>query len=275
MTWNRTSFGFTALLAAILLTGCGGSPTLTRSSTDSAPDRKLDPNNIADAVPRVEPAAKYGNPKRYTVFGKSYRVKQSSRGYREQGIASWYGTKFHGRRTSSGEPYDMYAMTAAHKTLPLPTYVQVKNLTNGRTAVVKVNDRGPFHGNRIIDLSYAAATKLGILGEGTGLVEVIAIDPRRPATQVTSVTEIQPREGAATPAMFIQVGAFSSRSNADRLRRKLQLSLNQPIRISQGSNQGSPLFRVQVGPLTSVDLSDRISRELAQRGHDQLHIIIE
>ena len=144
-------------------------------------------------MPKVESKSKYGNPKSYVVFGKRYYVKDSAKGYVEQGIASWYGTKFHGRRTSSGETYDMYAMTAAHKTLPLPTYARVTNLENGRSVMVKVNDRGPFHQNRIIDLSYSAATRLGIVKTGTGRVEVEAIDPRnyvRQAQQQPSEPEI-------------------------------------------------------------------------------------
>lgn len=129
-------------------------------------------------VPRVEPLSKYGNPKSYEVFGKTYYTLPSSHGYVERGIASWYGKKFHGRLTSSREPYDMYAMTAAHTQLPLPTYVQVTNLKNGKQVILRVNDRGPFHGNRVIDLSYTAAMKLDIVKEGTGLVEVRALDPR-------------------------------------------------------------------------------------------------
>ncbi|MES9903121.1 MAG: septal ring lytic transglycosylase RlpA family protein, partial [Sedimenticola sp.] len=131
------------------------------SDNDSAPTRRLDPNSIADAVPRAERRSRRGNADSYVVLGKRYHVMANSDGFSQRGIASWYGTKFHGRTTSSGEVYDMYAMTAAHKSLPLPTYVEVTNLNNGRHTIVKVNDRGPFHNNRIIDLSYAAATKLG------------------------------------------------------------------------------------------------------------------
>lgn len=126
-------------------------------------------------VPRAEPRSPYGNPDSYEVFGKRYRVMDSSDGYVERGVASWYGREFHGRRTSSGESYDMHALSAAHRTLPLPTYVEVTNLENGRKVVVRINDRGPFHGDRIIDLSYAAAVKLGMAGKGTARVEVRAL----------------------------------------------------------------------------------------------------
>jgi rare lipoprotein A len=136
--------------------------------------------SVPDAIPRLEPRARYGNPPFYDVFGKRYYVLSSSVGYWERGVASWYGPGFHKERTSTGEPYDMYGMTAAHKTLPLPAYVRVTNLQNGRSIVVRVNDRGPFVGNRIIDLSYTAAAKLDMLRNGTAMVEVRAIDPTVP-----------------------------------------------------------------------------------------------
>ena len=132
---------------------------------------------VPDAVPRAEVKTRSGNPESYEVDGKEYHVLDTSRGYSQRGIASWYGQAFHGRSTSSGEPYDMYLMTAAHKTLPLPTYVQVTNLENGRTVVVRVNDRGPFVEGRIIDVSYVAAQRLGMVGRGTAQVEVVALDP--------------------------------------------------------------------------------------------------
>lgn len=139
-------------------------------------------DKIPNAVPRPEPLSKYGNrfknSNTYVAKRKRYKVMPTSRGYRAEGKASWYGTKFQGRRTSSGERYNMFAMTAAHRTLPLPTYAKVTNLDNGKSVIVKINDRGPFHGNRLIDLSYVAAHKLGILGKGTGRVEVASIDPR-------------------------------------------------------------------------------------------------
>ncbi len=139
---------------------------------DSAPTKPADVSSIPDAIPKSETRSKYGNPKSYVVLGKRYYVMNDNRGFSQQGIASWYGKKFHGKRTSSGESYDMYAMTAAHKTLILPAYIEVTNLRNGKKVVVKVNDRGPFHENRIIDLSYAAATKLNVVAKGTALVKI-------------------------------------------------------------------------------------------------------
>lgn len=162
-----------AAVAASLLAGCGSAP----GRRDGAPSRRLDPDNIEDAVPRKDPITRAGNKNPYTVLGKTYRILPSSKGYRARGVASWYGTKFHGENTANGERYDLYEMTAAHCTLPIPTYVLVTNLENGRQCVVRVNDRGPFESSRLIDLSYAAATKLGYVDKGTAQVEVAAIDP--------------------------------------------------------------------------------------------------
>jgi len=161
------------LTVAGALAGCsvfgypGGAPPATVAPTEAAPERS--------SQPAAEPRSARGNPREYEVFGVRYRVLDSAEGYDETGVASWYGSEFHGRSTSSGEPYDMNAMTAAHRTLPLPTYVEVTNLENGRVAVVRVNDRGPFHGERLIDLSYAAALELGIVASGTARVRVRAL----------------------------------------------------------------------------------------------------
>ena len=179
----KKSIVLIAIVGMVMATGCSHRNTKAEHSSagqdydgPGAPYKDQTAMAVPDAVPRAEPLSKYGNPESYTVYGKTYNVMPSSLGYREIGYASWYGRKFHGRRTSSGEIYDMYAMTAAHRTLPLPTYVRVRNLDNGREAIVRVNDRGPFHSDRIIDLSYAAATKLGLVEAGTAKVEVEAID---------------------------------------------------------------------------------------------------
>ncbi len=271
------------LLCASLLAACSIRPSLPPgfpADSDSAPTRRLDPNSIADATPRIEPKSRYGNPASYVVLGQRYHTLPSSQGYVERGIASWYGTKFHGRSTSSGESYDMYAMTAAHKSLPLPTYVQVTNLRNGRTAVVKVNDRGPFHDNRLIDLSYAAATKLGILGEGTGLVEVRALDPGTVPTETRQTAAapanpVLPVSHPGAPGLFIQVGAFSSRYNATQLSQRLTHSLGEKVRIQQIDNRGQALFRVQIGPLASVEQVDSLSLDLPRLGIVETQVIID
>jgi len=168
------------------------------------------PNSVPDAMPRIEPRSRYGNPPFYDVFGKRYYVLSSSVGYWERGVASWYGPGFHKVRTSTGEPYDMYGMTAAHKTLPLPAYVRVTNLQNGRSIVVRVNDRGPFVGNRIIDLSYTAAAKLDMLRNGTALVEVRAIDPSTPLPVVTASATPPPATPGAQAAAIARAPVASA-----------------------------------------------------------------
>ena len=164
------------VVVAIVVHGC--TPVGLRPSTPGLTSGDgIDFDEIADAVPRQEFKSRGGNPETYEIDGVTYRVLDTSEGYREEGIASWYGGYFHGRTTSSGDVYDMYLMTAAHKSLPLPTYVRVTNLANGRVVVLRVNDRGPFVGERIIDLSFTAATKLGMADSGTARVEVVALDP--------------------------------------------------------------------------------------------------
>lgn len=169
------SFLRSALLAGTVAVALGACSTTPRHRV--IPLEDLDLAKIPDAVPKVEPRSANGNPDSYVEGGHRYWVIPNAKGYAERGLASWYGPNFHEKRTSSGEPYDMYKMTAAHKTLPLPTYLRVTNLENNRSVVVRVNDRGPFKKGRIIDLSYVAAAKLGIVGDGTATVEIHALDP--------------------------------------------------------------------------------------------------
>ncbi|MGL6291028.1 MAG: septal ring lytic transglycosylase RlpA family protein [Silanimonas sp.] len=213
---------------------------------DSAPPMAIDVSNIPEPVPRREPKSRYGNRESYTVLGRTYRVMPSAEGYEERGIASWYGYKFHGRHTSSRERYDMCAFTAAHKTLPLPSYVRVTNLDNGRSIVVRVNDRGPFHAGRIIDLSYAAATRLDMKQAGTARVEVRALmgpdgsrladavsptpapaaAPQRPSAPQPANRgsgPVPPPAGAPVDGpQVVQVGSFGDRDNAARLVARLR-----------------------------------------------------
>jgi len=265
---NRYQLSLVLLLTS-LLTACGSSPTFFEKG-DSAPTHHRDLSNIPDAVPRTEPRSRYGNPKSYVVRGIRYYVKESSAGFTQRGIASWYGTKFHGRRTSSGEPYDMYAMTAAHKTLPLPTYLEVINLRNNKRVVVKANDRGPFHPNRIIDLSYAAATKLGITASGTGLVEIRAITNTSSLRPVTSKIHSDHKQ-TATPNIYLQVGAFSSRYNAQQLHHKLHNAAFERAKITTGN----AVFRVRIGPLSSVEEVDQLVDQLSTLGINEAHIVID
>jgi rare lipoprotein A len=253
----------------------------TRGPLEPVDDAPLNPRNVSgipNAVPKHEPLSRYGNPVSYVVYGKRYHTLPSSKGYREVGLASWYGTKFHGKRTSSGEPYDLYGMTAAHKTLPLPTYVEVTNLRNDRSVVVKVNDRGPFHDDRLIDLSYTAAVKLDIVGHGTGQVEVEAIDPGTPATAAKAAAVAAPIAPAQSGQqentdVYLQVGAFSNRENAERLQRKIQDGDIGAVRIVEAPGDNGTFYKVQVGPLSGTTELDRTARSLESLGINESHSI--
>ena len=252
------------LLSCFLLFSCGRiDKVVSPVAVDSAPKKKIDVETIPNAIPKKEPKSRYGNPKSYVVFGKRYYVMDSGKGYIEKGIASWYGTKFHGRRTSSGETYDMYAITAAHKSLPLPTYVKVTNLSNDKFIVVKVNDRGPFHENRIIDLSYTAAIKLDIIQKGTGLVEVKAIDPEDPKGDILVKDDKISTQDAS---FYIQVGTFSKLESAKILKQKLGSFGDNLIKISNVIVSGNTLYRVRIGPFTDTKLSDPIVSKLSDFG---------
>ena len=269
---SRIAAGFLAL-AALSLAACGG------NLRDSAPSGSVSiPDLPADPVPRPEPRSRYGNGPVYEVFGETYRVMDSSSGYRERGVASWYGKKFHGRLTSNREPYDMYEMTAAHKTLPLPTYVKVRNLRNNKSIVVRVNDRGPFVHNRIIDLSYAAALKLDMVRDGTGLVEVTAITfdespGDRPVRVVEPAEPPAPKPAPdAQPAtqqdndIFVQVGAFGDRANAERRRSVLLAGGIGGAFIFADEAATPPIYRVRIGPISGVDDYDALVLKLETLG---------
>lgn len=265
---------FLLLLAA----GCASTRPGGYFEDDGPHDRvPVDISSIPDAVPRQEPLSARGN-RAYAVYGVRYQPLNTAQGYRERGIASWYGKKFHGRRTSSGEAYDMYAMTAAHKTLPLPSYVRVRNLGNGRSVVVRVNDRGPFLHNRVIDLSYAAAARLGIIGTGTGLVEVEGITVDAPATTArapTGVSVISTAQAGTPPRLYLQAGAFANRGNAEALRNRLVKANLQPVHVAPARIDGQPLFRVRLGPLDSVDASDQLARRVQAEGLPYPIVVVE
>lgn len=247
------------LLVIALMGGCS-----IFSTRDGAPrpPAGFDINKVPDAVPKAEPLSKYGNPESYEVFGKKYYVLKSAAGYQEQGKASWYGTKFHGKRTSSGEPYDMYQMTAAHKSLPLPTYVRVRNLENDQEVIVKVNDRGPFHSERVIDLSYAAALKLGVFAKGTARVEVTAIDVAKPVERDLNIA-----------GLFIQVGAFRERENAARLQDRLTRSAFRSGIQEASLNGKDKVFRVRVGPFDDRQTADQVAQNLIDMGLNGAKVI--
>ena len=267
MSWRTT---FLAIMTAVIVTSCGRVP-----ERDSAPTQPIDVSAIPDAIPRDEAKSRYGNPTSYVVFGKRYYPLQSSHNFVERGVASWYGEKFHGRRTSSGETYNMYAMTAAHKTLPLPTYVRVTNLDNKKSIVVRVNDRGPFHANRIIDLSYTGATKLDMLKEGTAVVEVRAVDPARPVSVSAADVVSEDESVQEQVRLFLQIGAFSYRVNAEKLKKKVGEIADEIVRIEEFFRNGQTIYRVKLGPLLNVAHADRLAFLLADAGFEQPHLVLE
>jgi rare lipoprotein A len=278
-------------IAAALLTACFGTrpqraPPTPAAAIPAPPAPEVtqppSPEAVPDAQPRAEPRSRNGNPPFYDVLGKRYYVLSSSVGYVERGVASWYGPGFHKVRTSIGEPYDMYAMTAAHTTLPLPTYVRVTNLQNGRSVVVRVNDRGPFVDNRIIDLSYTAAGKLDMLRNGTAIVEVRSIDPATaiaPAEVAraadTDVPPAAPVHSLQVRAFFVQAGAFSDPKNADRLAEKLRGGGYGTVFVRENEIAGRRMFRVRIGPISSVEEFDRIVAALARGGINDAHLALD
>lgn len=274
-----------ALAAAASLAGCGGlfkrTETAPAPQAESRPAPKaaaemgarrpgayykddgpgdrppVDLASIPDATPRAEPPHRFAN-RPYQVFGLDYAPIASAQGFRQKGIASWYGRRYHGQNTSSGEPYDMYAMTAAHPFLPIPTYVRVTNVANRRSVVVRVNDRGPFHADRVIDLSYTAAWKLSYIEAGSALVEIEHVPPSAAAAAAAVAAD--------AGGVFLQLGAFSVRESADNFRARIYRELgwlSDPIQVHAATG----LFRLQLGPFRSADearaIAARIEAELA------------
>ena len=282
-----------------------------RQNDDNGPAAPLiDVSKIPEPVPKVEPRSRYGNKPTYSVLGQSYHVLDDARGYDEKGLASWYGNKFHGYMTSSFEAYDMYAFSAAHKTLPLPSYARVTNLDNGKSVIVRINDRGPFHENRIIDLSYAAAVKIGIWPKGTGVVEVRAIDPsqpdvERPSTRtvatspahapppsLVAATRIAPGKSPAAVArgdtssfatvgtrgaarIYLQLGAFDDRANAERAGANATRAGLEHVGIESVAVAGRTVHRVRVGPVADAAAADALSERIEKLGFGAPRVAIE
>lgn len=240
-------------------------PSRYQHARDFAPLKRLDPNHIEDAKPRLDPVRAAGNKSPYMVFGKVYHVMESSKNYKEQGKASWYGLKFHGHNTSNGEVYDIQGMTAAHKTLPLPSYVKVTNVANGRSAIVRVNDRGPFHDERIIDLSYAAATKLGYIDQGTAEVLVEAIDVEQWLAQTRQgpgyVVKREPAS-AKQNQIWLQIGAYSNEATAVSVQKQLLEHFAWSTVVDRG---GDGFHRVKMGPVPKQEVA-YVSQQLVERG---------
>ena len=273
-------------------------PATPAHKGDYGPDHPVDVSNVPDAVPTDVTPTKAGNPSSYTVLGQTYTLLPACKGYHDRGIASWYGMEFHGGRTSDGETYDMYAMTAANKVVSIPCYARVTNLKNGKSVIVKINDRGPFVANRLIDLSYAAAAKLDMLGNGTALVDVQAVGPGDlpppPATapaaskagvaslpSVAAITATPPpattpavAAGAGAPQIFLQVGAYADKSNADRAVAKLTAAGLDHAFVLPVSESGRTLYKVRVGPLVDVDTVDKLSTQVAGLGFQNAQIVI-
>lgn len=237
---------FCIITLVLQLTSCS-----TFSSRDGAPGGYIDVSRIPNAIPKYEPLCKYGNPRYYFVHGRRQYVLKTARGYSKVGYASWYGTKFDGQLTSSHEHYSLYGMTAASRDLPIPTYVRVTNLANGRSVIVKVNDRGPFVGNRLIDLTYVAAKKLGYANRGTALVRVTAIDPRSafdPPTHSKQQT-------------YIQVAAFANRTHAEKYRTRIAQLTSSNVYIRSVHHHNGVLYRVVIGPVATNE-SYRLKKEI-------------
>jgi rare lipoprotein A len=274
---------FAGLAVAAALSACFSTPQQpsTRPAPPSVPITPPQaPDSVPNATPHVEPRARNGNPPFYDVFGKRYFVLSSNVGYVERGVASWYGPGFHKVRTSTGEPYDMYGMTAAHKTLPLPAYVRVTNLQNGRNVVVRVNDRGPFVGNRIIDLSYTAAAKLDMLRNGTAIVEVRSVDSSLPvpvatAAAVPDAPTVNAGAPTASPTLFVQAGAFSDPANAERLAEKLRSGRYGNVFVRDDQISGRRMYRVRIGPVPDVAEFDRVVAALERVGINDAHLALD
>lgn len=272
-----------AVVTVVMLTACASTvPSKTARTTppanagryemevDSPLLEQFDLSIVKPVVPRPEVRTIAGNKSPYTVNGKTYRVLRDEAGYSTTGTASWYGRKFHGHRTSNGEVYDMFQLSAAHTTLPIPSYIQVTNLDNGKSIIARVNDRGPFHQGRVVDLSYAGAVMLGYAGQGTARVKVEAIVPSdfssaqpvqapvvRSTVTDTSASQALPVERPKIAAdegkEFLQVGAFSSLDAARKLMARLNTFMAHPVSIQSDTAQnGNVLHKVRIGPLSDA-----------------------
>ena len=266
--------GFVFLMGALAACSSAPAPTPPSSSSrysieqDRAPSGHLDIASIPEVVPEPFARTLAGNRSPYTVLGKTYHVMVTEDGYNERGIASWYGEKFHGHKTSNGEVFDMYKVSAAHKSLPIPSFLRVTNLDNNRSLVVRVNDRGPFHGDRIVDLSYAAALKLGYADRGTARVQLEAIIPDgvvvdRAAANNNNTLSQQTLRVASTGDKYIQVGAFADINSAREMSDKLRAMTNRPVFIrSLDSTNSGVLHRVRIGPVNDTSEIRRITQSV-------------
>jgi rare lipoprotein A len=258
--YSNTKKALAACITAICLT------QLTSCGTTHLKNgvyENIDTAAIPDAVPKSEPKSPYGNPNTYKVGGHTYKVLKSSKSYSKTGVASWYGPQFQGQLTSTNESYNMYAMTAASPELPLPSYVRVTNLDNGRNVIVKVNDRGPFRGHRLIDVSYVAARKLGFAGAGTANVRVTAVN-----SSIARAQLINSRHVLTHKSHYIQVGAFSSPERAVKVKLQIKdITKNRNIYISKDLLNNRSIYRVKIGPINTLAENRKIYRLLSNSGY--------
>lgn len=266
------------LFLSLGLAACSSSPERTGTQTDK---KNMEPNkgryslnndkmplnppnvdHVPNATPRYEPYSRRGN-KPYTVYGESYTVLDSGKGFSETGRASWYGEKFHGYETSNGEPYDMYGMSGAHKTLPLPSYAKITNLENNKQVIIRINDRGPFHSDRILDLSYAAAYKLGMLGKGTAPIKLDVIYVG--STSANSAFAHNPHSSHH----YIQLVASKDKSRLNKIAKELERKYQVSSRIQPAND----MFRLQLGPIGNGDLVDKLHLKIKQNGYPESYIV--
>jgi rare lipoprotein A len=293
--------GVVAVLSIVsLLSGCASQEAVTASASrsiqtgealpgsryamikDTGPEMDVDVSDVLEPKPQYETILVSGNKSPYTVLGKSYRVMSSADNYIERGVGSWYGKKFHGHLTSNGEIFDMYKVSAAHKSLPIPSYAKVTNINNGKSIIVRVNDRGPFHEDRIIDLSYAAAKKLGYQSVGVAELEVAAITVKRDGSYKTAKKygepfkekkkDWQPRKGEE---LFVQVGAFKNPMSAQRSYQELREKTKTPIRVHHTPGMTGGFYRVQVGPMASRKDARSIQTWLGEKGFSDSIILMD
>lgn len=279
------------LILTLQLFACNNTPSRYSQKHDSIPTRLPQGQELQEPEPKIETPSRGGN-KNYQVFGQPYKVLPTAAGYIEEGTASWYGNKFHGHLTSNGETYDMYAFSAAHKSLPIPTYAKVTNLANNKSVIVRVNDRGPFHGDRLIDLSYSAAYKLGYLNQGTAKVKIEAITAENiaqyqksttknsslaltPNTKIDTTTPLQTSETSAkasstteaTGNRFIHVLVTRDKLLADNTAKGLKFLMSVPVNLSENNE----LFRVQIGPIDSAEEAKSLLANIQKQGYPEAY----
>lgn len=262
-----------SLSAVFVLYGC---ETIEhKKNVDSAPVGYFDETKVPAVVPIAEPKSKQGNMAQYTVFGKQYKVMTSAHDLQQVGMASWYGSKFHGNLTSNGETYDMYGLSAAHKSLPLPTYLKVTNLGNGKSIIVRVNDRGPFHGDRLIDLSYAAAKQLDFHQKGTAKVKLQAITFVDGKPYLAGSSKIHKPKAPETQAIYtyIQLGAFSQHASANNVKEKARIYIDHDVIITSAKHADKVLHKVRIGPIKNQYALNKIKRIVEQHALGQTLVV--